>query len=399
MSIFPYTELINKEVEIIGVSDHLAAELPTLIEFARSGKLRFRSDALRFVDLKAEQVNAALDAFQDSIDHVRTVIKVASDGCRSDVSFSCLLIVQEFAKRAVKYRYYICDVFTETRFGGNQLAVLPQAVGLSTQQMQEIAREFNFSETTFVFPARAGHTRHVRIFTPAREIPFAGHPNVGTAFVLASAGEFGEIKSSLTVTFEEKSGLVSVTIQEAGGKVTSCELTAPQSLSFGKTLPVELVAAAIAIDSQEIVTKTHGPQVASVGLPFIMVELRDRSVLERARISMSGFEGLAAEDVTPDVYLYTRGTDGFDIRARMFAPLSGVPEDPATGSANCALAGLLAHYSQDPNGSFSWRIAQGVEMGRPSTLIARAEKKDAVVQTTRIGGAAVLVSEGTIYLD
>ena len=299
----------------------------------------------------------------------------------------------------MKYRYYICDVFTETRFGGNQLAVLPQAVGLSTQQMQEIAREFNFSETTFVFPARAGHTRHVRIFTPVREIPFAGHPNVGTAFVLASSGEFGEIKSSLTVTFEEESGLVSVTIHEAGGKVASCELTAPQALSFGKTLPVELVAAAISIDSKEIVTKTHGPQVASVGLPFIFVELRDHSVLERARINMSGFEALAAEDVMPDVYLYIRSSDDFDIRARMFAPLSGVPEDPATGSANCALAGLLAHYSQDPNGSFSWRIAQGVEMGRPSTLIARAEKKDGVVQTTRIGGAAVLVSEGTIYLD
>jgi trans-2,3-dihydro-3-hydroxyanthranilate isomerase len=299
----------------------------------------------------------------------------------------------------MKYRYYTCDVFTDTRFGGNQLAVLPQAVGLSTQQMQQIAREFNFSETTFVFPSKAGHTRHVRIFTPAREIPFAGHPNVGTAFVLATAGEFGEIKSSLTVTFEEQSGLVPVTIQEAGGKVASCEPTAPQSLSFGKTLPVELVAAAISIDSKEIVTKTHGPQVASVGLPFIIVELRDRSVLERARINMAGFEALAAQDVMPDVYLYTQGTDGFDIRARMFVPLSGVPEDPATGSANCALAGLLAHYSQQPNGSFRWRIAQGVEMGRPSTLIARAEKKDGVVQTTRIGGAAVLVSEGTIYLD
>jgi trans-2,3-dihydro-3-hydroxyanthranilate isomerase len=299
----------------------------------------------------------------------------------------------------VKYRYFTCDVFTETRFGGNQLAVLPQAVGLSTRQMQEIAREFNFSETTFVFPSKAGHTRHVRIFTPAREIPFAGHPNIGTAFVLASDGEFGEITSSLTVTFEEEGGLVSVTIHESGGKVASCELTAPQSLSFGKTLPVELVAAAISIDSKEIVTKTHGPQVASVGLPFIMVELRDRSVLERARISMSGFEALAAQDVMPDVFLYTRGTDGFDIRARMFAPLSGVPEDPATGSANCALAGLLAHYSQHPNGSFSWRIAQGVEMGRPSTLIARAEKRDGVVQTTRIGGASILVSEGVIYLD
>jgi trans-2,3-dihydro-3-hydroxyanthranilate isomerase len=299
----------------------------------------------------------------------------------------------------VKYRYYTCDVFTETRFGGNQLAVLPQAVGLSTQQMQEIAREFNFSETTFVFPAKAGHTRQVRIFTPAREVPFAGHPNVGTAFVLASAGELGEIKSSLTVTFEEESGLVSVTILESDGKIASCELTAPQSFSFGKILPVELVATAISIDPKEVVTKTHGPQVVSVGLPFIFVELRDRSVLERARINMNGFEALAAQDVMPDVFLYTRGTDGFDICARMFAPLSGVPEDPATGSANCALAGLLAHYSQHPNGSFSWRIAQGVEMGRPSTLIARAEKRDGVVQTTRIGGASILVSEGVIYLD
>ena len=299
----------------------------------------------------------------------------------------------------MNYRYYICDVFTETRFGGNQLAVLPEAAGLSTQQMQEIAREFNFSETTFVFPARAGHTRHVRIFTPARELPFAGHPNVGTAFVLASSGEFGEIKSSLTVTFEEEGGLVSVEIHEAVGKVTSCELTAPQSLSFGKTLPVALVAAAISIDTKDVVTKTHGPQVTSVGLPFIMVELRDRSALERARINMSGFEALAAEDVMPDVYFYIRSSDDFDIRARMFAPLSGVPEDPATGSANCALAGLLAHYSPDSNGSFSWRIAQGVEMGRPSTLIARAEKKDGVVQTTRIGGAAVLVSEGILYLE
>ena len=299
----------------------------------------------------------------------------------------------------MKYRYYICDVFTETRFGGNQLAVLPQADGLSKQQMQQIAREFNFSETTFVFPAKAGHTRHVRIFTPAREIPFAGHPNVGTAFVLASSGELGEIKSSLTVIFEEEAGLVSVAIQVPEGKVTSCELTAPQSLSIGKTLPTELVASAISIHPKDVVTRTHQPQVASVGLPFIIVELKDRSVLERARINISGFEAISAQGVMPDVYFYTRASDGFDIRARMFAPLSGVPEDPATGSANCALAGLLAHYSQKPNGSFTWRIAQGVEMGRPSTLIARAEKRDGTVHETRIGGAAVLVSEGVIHVD
>ncbi len=299
----------------------------------------------------------------------------------------------------MKYRYYICDVFTETRFGGNQLAVLPEAVGLSTAQMQQIAREFNFSETTFVFPARAGHTRHVRIFTPAREIPFAGHPNIGTAFVLANAGAFGEINSLQTVTFEEESGLVSIAIHGADGKVASCELTAPQSLSIGKNLSMEVVAAALSVDSKDIVTKTHDPQVASVGLPFVFVELRDRAALKSARINMSGFEALAAQGVMPDIYFYIRSSDDFDVRARMFAPLSGVPEDPATGSANCALAGLLAHYSPESNETFTWRIAQGVEMGRPSTLIARAEKKNGVVQTTRIGGAAVLVSEGTIYLD
>src|SRR4029077_20176320 len=287
----------------------------------------------------------------------------------------------------MKYRYYICDVFTETRFGGNQLAVLPQADGLSAQQMQQIAREFNFSETSFVFPAKAGYTRHVRIFTPAREIPFAGHPNVGTAFVLASTGEVGQIESSSAVTFEEEAGLVSVTIQESQGKVASCELAAPQSLSLGKTIPIQLVTAAISLDANDIVTKTHHPQLASVGLPFVMVELRDRPALECARINIGGFEALrSSESIMPDVYFYTRVSDGFDIRARMFAPLSGVPEDPATGSANCALAGLLAHYSKQPSGSFSWRIAQGVEMGRPSNLVARAKKTAGVVEATWVGG-------------
>ena len=188
-------------------------------------------------------------------------------------------------------------------------------------------------------------------------------------------------------------------VQETDGKVASCELTAPQAVSFGKPLSVDVVTAAISVDAKDAVTKIHGPQVTSVGLPFVMVELQDRSVLERARINMSGFEALGAQDVMPDVYLYTHANDGFDIRARMFAPLSGVPEDPATGSANCALAGLLAHYNPQANGSFTWRIAQGVEMGRPSTLIARAEKMDGVVETTRIGGASILVSEGFIYVD
>ena len=290
-------------------------------------------------------------------------------------------------------------MFTETRFGGNPLAVLPDAAGLSDEQMQQIAREFNFSESAFVFPSNTGHTRHVRIFTPKREVPFAGHPNVGTAFVLASTGEFGEIRSSLTVTFEEQAGLVPITIHEAHGKVTSCELAAPQPLFLGKTISPRLVASAVSLVPEDVVTKTHDPQVGSVGLPFVIAELADRSALERARVNMGGFEALSGEDVRPSVYLYTKVNDGFDIRARMFAPLSGVPEDPATGSAGCAVVGLLAHYGAPIDESLRLRIAQGVEMGRPSILLARAQKTAGVVQSTWIGGACVLISDGVMHLD
>ncbi len=299
----------------------------------------------------------------------------------------------------MRYRYYICDVFTETRFGGNQLAVLPEAAGLSDVQMQKIAREFNFSETTFVFPAEAGYTRRVRIFTPKTELPFAGHPNVGTAFALAAAGEFGPIETSMTVTFEEKAGLVPLSIHPREGGRIWCELSAPQRLSLGKTVSASTLAAAVSLAAEDIVASTHLPQVASVGLPFLMAELTNRGALERARIQMHGLDALVAEDVTPDIHLYTLAAGEFDIRARMFAPLDGVPEDPATGSANCALAGLLSHYDEAASGSFRWRIAQGVEMGRPSILDASAEKSEGTVVAAKVGGASVLVSEGLIEVD
>lgn len=293
------------------------------------------------------------------------------------------------------YRYFICDVFTDTRFGGNQLAVLPEAQGLSTRQMQQVAREFNFSESAFVLPPEQGHTRRVRIFTPSSEVPFAGHPNVGTAFVLATMGAFGPTDTPITVTFEEKAGLVPIAISRREGTLW-CELSAPERLSLGKTVTAESLAAAVSLSPNDVVTTTHLPQVASVGLPFLVAELRDRSALARARVNAQGFEAIAAQGITPDVHLYTRSADEFDIRARMFAPFDGVPEDPATGSANCALAGLLSHHDASRDGTVSRRIAQGVEMGRPSVLEACAEKRDGVVVVTRVGGASVLVSEGMI---
>ena len=302
----------------------------------------------------------------------------------------------------MKYRYYTCDVFTETRFGGNPLAVLPNADGLSDVRMQQIAREFNYSETTFVFPPESGQTRKVRIFTPSQEVPFAGHPNIGTAFVLATSGALGQIRSSLSVTFEEKAGLVPITIREEQGEITLCELKAPQPLSLGKPVAQELIASAVSLSPDDIVSTTHEPQVVSVGLPFVISEVRDLAALGRVAINTNGFEAIRRivnQGLRASLYLYTRPVGGSDIRARMFAPLSGVPEDPATGSAGCAVVGLLTHHNGETNGEYSYQIAQGVEMGRPSMLMARAEKSDSIVQGIWIAGACVLVNEGFIQVD
>ena len=295
----------------------------------------------------------------------------------------------------MKYHYFICDVFTEQRFGGNQLAVLPDAQKLSDWQMQQIAREFNFSETAFVLPAEAGHTRKVRIFTPTTEIPFAGHPNIGTAFVLAESGALGkEIPG--TVLFEEKAGLVSIEIQADPGAPTSFELKAPQVLTLQEFPAIGSVAKALSLRENEIVVATHAPTVASVGLPFLFVEVVDSSVLAQVRIDMAGFDRLLVEGAVPYVHVYTPKTGSTDIQARVFAPLDGVAEDPATGSANCALAALLSHYRSERDGEFSWCVFQGIELGRPSVLWIRARKENGCVVASWVGGTCVMVSEGWI---
>lgn len=299
----------------------------------------------------------------------------------------------------MEFQYYICDVFTDRQFGGNQLAVLPDALGLTDVQMQQIAREFNFSESTFVFPAEYDNTRKIRIFTPATEVPFAGHPNIGTAFVLASVGELRGFNDANEIVFEEKAGLVRITIHSLTDGSVECELEAPQKLSLGPTVSAETVASVLSLSVNDLVTVTHPPQVASVGLPFLIAELRDISALRRARINMDNLEKLAAQGISPFIHLYIKSNDAFDIRARMFAPLDGVPEDSATGSANCTLAGLLSHYCEPKSGHFSWQIAQGVEMGRPSLLKARAEKKGGMVTSTWIGGSCVMISKGVIFVD
>jgi trans-2,3-dihydro-3-hydroxyanthranilate isomerase len=203
------------------------------------------------------------------------------------------------------------------------------------------------------------------------------------------------------VTFAERAGDVRVVVRFDGARPRSCELTAPQRLTLGRVVAPGLVAAAISVSAEDIVGATHPPRVASVGLPFVFVELRDRAALARARVDQDAFGALAATAGATAVYLYTRDTGdaAVDLRGRMYAPLHGVGEDPATGSASCALAGLLAHGDASPTGTFRFAIAQGVEMGRPSRLEASAEKADGAVNETRVGGASVLVGEGWIEVD
>ena len=299
----------------------------------------------------------------------------------------------------MRYRFYTCDVFSDKRFGGNALSVLPDATGLSAEQMQQIAREFNNSETTFVFPAKQGYTRHVRIFTPTIEVPFAGHPNIGTAFVLASIGELGDFTDTQEITFEEEAGLVPITLRKEATKSIWCELQAPQAVSIHQQIPSEMIAKALSLTTKGIVTSTAPPQVASVGLPFIIVELRDRAALERIRIDTNVLYEIEAMGITPDIHVYVNSKDKYDLRTRMFAPFDNVPEDPATGSANCALVGMLTHLNSAQDGTFSWRIAQGIEMGRPSILDARTEKRNGVVTGVWIAGYSVMVSEGYIEVD
>jgi trans-2,3-dihydro-3-hydroxyanthranilate isomerase len=298
----------------------------------------------------------------------------------------------------MQLEFVTVDVFTERRFGGNPVAVVLNGDGLTTAQMQSIAGEFNLSETTFVLPPKeAAHTAEVRIFTPKAELPFAGHPNVGTAFALANRGSAYGRPIGDPLLFEEKAGLVPVELLKDGGTLFGARLTAPRPLSRGENVPIDVVAAACGIAVDDIEMRHHVPCVASCGTAFIFAELKTRRALAAAQPRPEIFAQHFPVDGATGIHLYVfDGDAGVDIRARMFAPLHGVPEDPATGSANVALAGLLASLRPGPDLSLHLRIAQGFEMGRPSLLDASAEKRAGSVVETRIGGRCVPVMAGTI---
>jgi trans-2,3-dihydro-3-hydroxyanthranilate isomerase len=296
----------------------------------------------------------------------------------------------------MKRRYVTVDVFTETRFGGNPLAVVLDAEGLDSAAMQAIAREFNYSETTFVLPpADAAHTAHVRIFTPVQELPFAGHPNVGTAYALARIGRLFDRDVPATLLFEEAAGLVPVRILRKGADIAGAELTAPQPLTRGSEIAVDAIAACLGLDAADVAIDRHPPLVASVGTEFVIAELRKIETLARIRPDAAAFAAHLPVDGTSKLHAYVRAGRGV-LQARMFVPFGSIVEDPATGSANAALAALLADLGREQDHVFKWKIRQGVEMGRPSLLLAEAEKAAGQVGAVRIGGNCVPVMEGLL---
>jgi trans-2,3-dihydro-3-hydroxyanthranilate isomerase len=298
------------------------------------------------------------------------------------------------------YEFVTVDVFTDRRFGGNPLAVFPDARGLSDDQMQALAMEFNLSETTFVLPPDdPQHHAKVRIFTPRAELPFAGHPNVGTGYVLAQRDD----DPPEHYVFEELAGLVRVHILHEADAVNGARISAPRALSIDVGIPTDIVAACAGLSEEDIATMAHAPLVASVGTPFVIAEVASVAALSRASPDIAAFRDAAER--FPEVatrfslHLYARrGGDATQLAARMFAPLGGILEDPATGSANAALAALLTSLAPGENADLSYEILQGVEMGRPSQIIASARKTAEGPVLATVEGSCVNVLRGSVEL-
>jgi trans-2,3-dihydro-3-hydroxyanthranilate isomerase len=298
----------------------------------------------------------------------------------------------------LKFKYYTADVFTDRPFGGNQLAIFPDARRIDSARMQVIAREFNFSETTFVLPPDdARHTRRVRIFTPGAEIPFAGHPTVGTAHVLAAVGEIPLSGDATSIVFEEGVGPVPVTIRSNGRQPVFAQLSVAKLPEVGPPPPSPArLAAMLSLDARDLAGADMPPEAVSCGLPYLLIPLTSRSAVARARLRLDLWEQTLRGYWTDDVFVFALDPEleGSDVHGRMFAPGFGIAEDPATGSAAVALGGYLAARHPRHDGTLRWVLEQGFEMGRPSILEVEVDKDGGEVTAVRLGGSTVLVCEG-----
>jgi trans-2,3-dihydro-3-hydroxyanthranilate isomerase len=289
------------------------------------------------------------------------------------------------------FDFTLVDVFTDRPFGGNQLAVFPDAEGIPDETMQRLAREFNFSETTFVLPpGDPSHTCRVRIFTPYQELPFAGHPTLGTAAVLARLDQAGA--GERRFVFEEGIGPVTVTID---GQTIGLHLHSPDYEATDQTPPAPAIAKAIALPEEAIADSWY----AGVGLRFCFVRLTGPELVDRASLDKAAWQAGIADSWSPHLYVFA-GEDrgGGRLHARFFAPAVGVEEDPATGSACAVLVASLAQRSPEPDGTYQVRIDQGVAMGRPSKLEGTAHKHDGRLTEVVVSGQAAILGHGTITL-
>lgn len=271
--------------------------------------------------------------------------------------------------------------------------------------MQAVASEFNYSETTFVLPPNdPAHTAKVRIFTPRTEVPFAGHPNIGTAFLLARERETRGEPAVEGFVFEEAAGLVPIRLIREGGYLLGAELRAPELLSVGSPVARDAAAKCLSVQAEELAVAMHPPEIVSVGLPFLVVELGSRDALRRAKPNLTAYESVLPLEGADSIFAYTRGDAGdpsgtaATLHARMFCPFDGSIEDPATGSATAAAIALLASLDSEPEGERHWRVHQGVDMGRPSLLLGRTETRKGLVAATYVSGRCVPVLEGSFIL-
>jgi len=291
-------------------------------------------------------------------------------------------------------RYRVLDVFTDTAYGGNPLALLPEAEGLRGAQMQQIAREFNLSETAFVLPPRnRGETHRLRIFTPVRELPFAGHPTIGAALALAEEGW-----TDTEFVFGQGIGPVRVSLRQQK-RNQSAWLWAAKLPEVGpRPPPADALAAVISLHPNDILAGSWGPANVSSGVPYLVVPLRDTDTLARAELDLQRWREILRDSWADQIYLVAPldGPTGTRYRARMFAPAMGIMEDSATGSAATAFPGWLVPRLGLKDGVLTANIEQGIEMGRPSTLMIEVELKAGAITAVRVGGTAVAIAEGQI---
>ena len=286
------------------------------------------------------------------------------------------------------------DVFTAERFAGNPLAVVFDAQDLPEARMQALAREFNLSETVFIAPPReARHAAGVRIFTPGKELPFAGHPTIGAAIALAERDDSGPAERLLVL--EERIGPVRCAVKRFPNAATFAAFDAPKlSEEVALAATDETLAAALGLAPDDIGFDRHIPTIYSAGVPFAFAPLASLDALKRAKPPHGAGRALGATEI----YCYARAEEraAHAYRARMFAPELGVVEDPATGSAAAAFAGVIARFEHLAAGWHTLPILQGVEMGRPSLIGLEIELADGHLKAARIGGTAIKVSEGRI---